>query len=117
MTHGKEDPTVAQEHPLRLLAEGYIMDVIITFPQPEPADGIDFGTIKVAEPAARPVLLENKGKYPVKYRFNLSGPLITELFIIATLEGTLAPKGKLKVSTNHSTRNAYNIYLSVVLRM
>ncbi|CAM6101477.1 unnamed protein product [Calypogeia fissa] len=97
VTHRKEDTAVAQEHQLRFLAEGYLMDVIITFPQPEPVDGIDFGTIKVAEAAVRPIALENKGKFPVKYRFNLSGQLIKEIFTIPTLEGTLAPKGKLKV--------------------
>ncbi|BFI31149.1 hydrocephalus-inducing protein [Marchantia polymorpha subsp. ruderalis] len=95
VTHCKD---IAQEHPLRLAAEGYLMNVLIKYPDPAVEDGIDYGTIKVAQEALKIVILENKGKYKVGYKFNLNTQLIRELFTITPLEGELQPKGQLKVT-------------------
>lgn len=112
VTHSKD---IAQEHPLRLAAEGYLMNVLIKYPDPAVEDGIDYGTIKVAQEALKIVILENKGKYKVGYKFNLNTQLIRELFTITPLEGELQPKGQLKVSEAYILRMHHSFSIRRVL--
>lgn len=82
-------------------AEAYILDVLVIYPnRPDntPTDsGLDFGTILVADSQMKEIILENKGKHKVGFKFVPRTLLIDDLFHCTPIEGEIAPKGQMKV--------------------
>lgn len=83
-------------------AEAYILDVVVKYPNnpdgSEAHGGLNFGTVKVAEAQMKPLVLENKGKYKVGFKFVPQTLLVHDLFVFVPNEGEIAPKAQQKVN-------------------
>lgn len=91
-----------QEVLLPTTAEAYILDVAIKYPDHpngSPSDsGLDFGTVLVSDSQVKQIILENKGKHKVGFKFVSLTLLIKDLFNCMPMEGEIAPKGQMKVN-------------------
>lgn len=83
-------------------AEAYTLDVVVKYPNnpdgTEAHSGLNFGTVKVAEAQMKPLILQNKGKYKVGFKFVPQTLLMHDLFVFVPNEGDVAPKGQQKVN-------------------
>ncbi|KAJ7536387.1 hypothetical protein O6H91_12G067600 [Diphasiastrum complanatum] len=97
----KDSMQILQELPMSISAEAYKIEVSIKYPNPPeempPSGGINYGTVKVAENLLKVLVLENKGKYPIKFKFCFKIRSLAELFTITPLEGFLDSKKQQKV--------------------
>jgi len=90
-----------QEVVLQTMAEAYVLDVAIKYPERLDDSlvnsGLDFGTVLVSNNQVKQIILENKGKYKVGFKFVPLTLLIEDLFSCTPKEGEIAPKGQMKV--------------------
>lgn len=103
MSDSKEpDHKVEQEVIYPVTAEAYILDVMVKYPNnpdgTEAHSGLNFGTVKVAETQLKSLILENKGKYKVGFKFTPQTLLVHDLFVFVPNEGEIAAKGQQKVN-------------------
>eukprot|EP00667_Euglena_gracilis_P000008 EG_transcript_8 len=87
---------VAQTIPFTLSAEGF--DVCV-----ETTRVVDFGTVKVSQPATQLIHMLNRGKYDLTYEFRLGGRL-SEILKVSALDGLLKPKEKVTVEVLFTTK-------------
>lgn len=75
---------------IELNAEAFDITVDIDLKNPE--NILDFENVRVGEPKQKVLILTNKGKYPVKYGFNMKKKQTREMFTIEPSEGELQPQ-------------------------
>ena len=102
-----------QPQEIQLQAEAFDITVDIDVKNEE--NFMDFGAVRVGEPKEKKLTLTNKGKYPVKYGFNMKKKTTREIFTIEPSEGVLQPQEvkdivvrfesqkEFKMKTTHST--------------
>lgn len=102
-----------QEVPLPVTAEAYLLDVTVKYPNlPDgtPTDsGLNFGMVKVADSQVKQLILENKGKYKVGFKFVPRSLLVTDLFTFLPSDGVIGPKGQQKVGHDNLFQTYYLI--------
>eukprot|EP01018_Ginkgo_biloba_P036848 Gb_10292 [translate_table: standard] len=92
---------VAQDIPLSITAEAFKINVNTRYPStPEempPYGGLNYGTVRVSENHLKTLILENKGKYEVAFKFHMKSSLAIESLTIDAQEGILDPMKEQKV--------------------
>jgi len=81
---------LVQNEIITVKAEAFTIDAKVEFPEA----GLDFGTIRVNDPAEQTFTVGNNGKYNIKYKFSThhrNQKLFDEIFTVEPNEGELVP--------------------------